>query len=62
MSDPQRPTMEIVEEYPFQSIMWSKDYRDIVKLLQRMTLYFGHDYVEDFRVIFKNEYGVEVTA
>ena len=43
-------------------MMGTKEYKEIVKLLQRMTLYFGHDYVEDFIDIFKNEYGVEVTA
>ena len=53
-------------DYDVQStadgMMGTKEYKEIVKLLQRMTLYFGHDYVEDFIDIFKNECGVEVTA
>jgi septum formation inhibitor-activating ATPase MinD len=45
-----------------ERLMASKEYKDIVKLLKGMTLYFGHDYIKDFVDTFKISYLVEVTA
>jgi len=44
------------------SIMKTKEYKEIVGMLHRFTLYYGHDYVKAMIDIFKNDYGVEVTA
>ncbi len=45
-----------------ESLMASKEYKDIVKLLKVITLYFGHDHIKDFVDSFKIDYCVEVTA
>ena len=43
-----------------ESLMASKEYKDIVRLLHSMKNYFGHDYPKEFVGYFKREYLVEV--
>ena len=45
----------------YDSITETKRYKHIIKLLEGMTVYYGHDYVTDFLNVLEN-YGVEVTA
>jgi len=45
----------------YDSIMETKRYKDMIKLLEGMTVYYGHDYVTDFLNVLE-DYGVEVTA
>ncbi len=43
-----------------ESLMASKEYKDIVKLLHCMSVYFTHDYHKEFVDYFKEYYLVEV--
>ena len=45
----------------YDSITETKRYKDIIKLFEEMTVYYGHDYVKDFLNALEN-YGVEVTT
>ena len=53
-------SIEGLEQEIADSMMLSKEYKDIVNLLHSMKNYFGHDHPKEFVDYFKEYYLVEV--